>query len=291
MSGYPDGRWLVETDWLAANLEDPELRVLDCTMEIAPVGDGRFRFESGEPRYREGHIPGAAYVDMGQWSDRDSPLLLMLPPPHEFAEHASALGIGEGVRVVAYSAGNMWWATRLWWMFRAYGFDRVAVLNGGYQKWLSEGCPSDTEVPEFARAGFAPRLRPELVADKESVLAAMGADHTVTINALSPKHHSGESDLGYGRPGRISGSVNVSAMALLDPDSNTFRSADELMAAFAGAMGEGDRRAICYCGGGIAATMDAFALALLGRDEIAVYDASLGEWAADPRLPMSVGED
>jgi thiosulfate/3-mercaptopyruvate sulfurtransferase len=135
---------------------------------------------------------------------------------------------------------------------------------------------------------FTARPRPGLIADKAAVLAALGDRSACVLNALTEEQHRG-GGVTYGRPGRIAGSSNVPARDLVDPDTHAYLPADALRAKFeaAGALGAG--RVITYCGGGIAASSDAFVLTLLGRDDVALYDASLSEWAGDPSLPMQTG--
>ena len=283
--------YLVETDWLASRLDDPGLRVLECTVYLQPDAErpGGFRVESGRETWAAGHIPGAGFVDLqDELSDRASPLRFMLPPAAQFAEAMSRHGVGDGVRVVLYDRFVNMWAARIWWMLRAFGFDHAAVLNGGWKKWTGEGRPVVTDPGTRPSRPFVARPRPELVADKAAVLAGIGDGATCVLNALTEEQHRG-GGIHYGRPGRIKASVNVPARDLVDPATHAYLPAEALRRKFeaVGALGAG--RVITYCGGGIAASSDAFALALLGRDNVAVYDASLSEWARDPALPMEQG--
>jgi thiosulfate/3-mercaptopyruvate sulfurtransferase len=286
-----DRGYLVETGWLAAHIGDPDLRVVDCSVRLRLQPEPGRRWESGRDSYDLGHIPNAVFADiLGDFGDPESSFDFMLPPASTFAEAIGALGIGNDTRVVLYGDGTPWWTTRMWWMMRAFGHDRVAVLNGGLQKWRVEGRPVSTAAVRADPAVFEPRFRPELVADKARVRRAIDDPSARVINALSADLHSGEANhLGYARPGRIANSVNLFALALIDPDSGTYLPEDELKAAVEPVLAGADGEVICYCGGGIAATMDAFVLALLGHDNVAVYDGSLEEWAADPDMPMQTG--
>ena len=288
---YPNNEILIETEWLADHLADPDLRVIDATVVMRKDSTGAWKPSSGRGAYDKAHIPQAPFVDLlTGLQDANSQFTLMLPPADDFAAAMAALGIGHDNRVVVYASAVPWWATRFWWMLRAYGHDNVAVLNGGLQKWQAEGRPMTDEVRSPAPASFTPRYRPDLVATKDTVLAALADADARVVNALSPQLFTGDSDLGYGRPGRIEGSVNLSALALVDTETWAYLPADTLERAVEDAIGaQSGGDVICYCGGGIAATMDAFVLALLGRDDVAVYDASLQEWAADPSLPMALG--
>jgi thiosulfate/3-mercaptopyruvate sulfurtransferase len=170
-----------------------------------------------------------------------------------------------------------------------FGFDAAAVLNGGWQKWRREGRPVETGPGKSRPPGnFIVRERRPLMVGKEEVLRAIGNDAVCTINALSPEQHAGTGGNTYGRSGHIKGSVNLPAAHLLDPGTNEFLAADELRKRFE-SVGASGRRVITYCGGGIAASADAFALVLLGHPDVKLYDASLSEWATDPALPMETG--
>jgi thiosulfate/3-mercaptopyruvate sulfurtransferase len=243
---------------------------------------------SGRADFEKAHIPGAAFVDIDHDVSTPHPRLhFMLPTPERFADAMGALGIGDDTQVVVYSTANHWWATRLWWMLRVFGHDRACVLDGGFQKWRHEGRPVESGPGRPAPAAhFTPRYRPELVATKEDVLAAIGSGESCTINALRREQHEGTGGVHYGRRGHIKGSINVPAVEHIRPD-HTFKSAEELRSMFASAMAKPE--VITYCGGGIAATSVALALAMLGYDRVKVYDNSLTEWAADASLPMESG--
>ncbi|HEY7540264.1 MAG TPA: sulfurtransferase [Methylomirabilota bacterium] len=282
--------YLVETDWLAANLEDPTLRVLECTTILHPRPDGGYQAESGRATWAAGHIPRSGFADLtDDLCDRSSSWLYMMPPADQMAAAMSRLGVGEGTRVVLYDRAVNMWAARVWWMLRAVGFDHAAVLNGGWKKWTVEKRAISTEPCAYPPSRFVPRPRSELFADKSAVLAGLGQRATCVINALSEEQHRGTGGVAYGRPGRITGSGNVPARELVDPATHAYLAPDVLRRRFAasGALEAG--RVITYCGGGIAASSDAFVLTLLGHEHVAVYDASLSEWAADSSLPMQTG--
>jgi thiosulfate/3-mercaptopyruvate sulfurtransferase len=282
---------LVETEWMAQHLDDPAVRLLECTVYLQPT-DGPFpyRVESGRAKWAEDHIPGAGFIDLQEeLSDRTSTLRFMMPPAAQFAEVMGRAGVGEGVRVVLYDRAVNMWAARIWWMLRAFGFDNAAVLNGGFKKWTVEGRPVSTDAGTRPAKTFTPRPRPGLIADKAGVLAAIGETGSCVLNALSEEQHRGAGGTSYGRPGRIKGSVNVVARDLVDPATHAYLPADVLRAKFQAVGALDAKRVVTYCGGGIAASSDAFILTLLGRDDVAVYDASLSEWANDASLPMERG--
>jgi thiosulfate/3-mercaptopyruvate sulfurtransferase len=283
--------YLVETDWLAPRLGDPAIRVLECTVYLQPADvPGGFRVESGRAKWAEGHIPGAGFVDLPEeLSDTSSSLRFMMPPAPQFAEVMGRAGVGEGVRVILYDRAVNMWAARVWWMLRAFGFDNAAVLNGGWKKWTGEGRPVATDDGARPARTFKPSGRPALMTDKAGVLATLDAPGACVLNALTAEQHAGTGGTAYGRPGRIAGSVNVPARDLVDPRTHAYLPAEQLRAKFQAAGALDARRVVTYCGGGIAASSDAFVLTLLGHDDVAVYDASLSEWATDPSLPMDRG--
>jgi thiosulfate/3-mercaptopyruvate sulfurtransferase len=290
--GFAHPEFLVETEALAAQLGDPELRVFDCTIHLIPNSDVGYTVKPGIEDFEKGHIPGAQFIDLQ--ADLSAPhpkLRFMLPSAADFAAAMGGFGVGDKSRVILYSTTTPQWATRIWWMLRNYGFDSAAVLNGGYQKWAREGRAVETG-PARPRppVRFTVREDRKLMVGKEAVLAAVGESATCTINALSAAQHAGTGGTVYGRPGRIAGSVNVPAAGLLDPATGAFLPAVDLRAKFA-AIGAFDKaRVITYCGGGIAASADALALVMLGHPDVRLYDASMSEWSTDPSLPMETGE-
>ena len=283
---------LITTAELAERLRDPALRIFDCTTFLHPQpGSARPLVETGRRLYVEqGHVPGAALIELQQdLSDPSNGLRFTMPASDALARMFMAKGVGDGSEVVVYAAGDAWWATRVWWMLRAIGFDRARVLDGGLRKWLAEGRAVSREAASYPAAG-ALTLRPrEFFTDRDGVLAALADGSAVVVNCLREEQHRGTADYHYGRPGHITGSLSAPAVDLFDADG-CFRSAAALAAYFDARGVVAGRRVIAYCGGGIAATGDAFALtALLGRDGVVVYDNSLQEWAADPGLPMATG--
>jgi thiosulfate/3-mercaptopyruvate sulfurtransferase len=288
MTGW-DGRGLVATEWLAENLDDPDLRVFDVTVHLRPASPGPYTIESGRADYEAVHIPGAAFLDLGrELSDPDSRLNFTMPPVERFAQAMGQAGVRRGARVVAYATNSPMWATRLWWMLRACGFDDAAVLDGGFAKWTAEGRPTQAGAHHYPAASLTLTARPGAWADKAAVLAAVGDGDVCTINALSPSVHAGEAPANYGRRGHIAGSRNVPYAALLGPDG-TYKDDAALRALFEGIGATARPRAICYCGGGISATMDALALVRISHPNVAVYDGSMSEWSRDPDMPMETG--
>lgn len=282
---------LVTTEWLAAHLSDPGLRIYDCTTYLAPptAPDRPYDVVSGREDYEAGHIPGSAFLDLqGELSDPASRFRFTMLRAERLAEAVSVRGIGDGTRVVLYSRKSPMWATRVWWMLRAIGFDAAAVLDGGWDKWAVEGREVSHAPAEYPPARLVAKPRPKLFVGRDEVLAAIADGAVCTINALAPDAHSGEAAR-YGRPGRVPRSVNVPAAALLDTETMEMPEAPVAADAFAGVGAQTAERVIVYCGGGIAATLDAFLLHRLGYDDIAVYDNSMSEWATDDSLPIETG--
>ena len=286
---HPDA--IVNTSWLAGNLRDPSLRVFDCTTYLRyETGTGRpYRVESGHSDYDKGHIPGSAFLDLqGELSDSSARFNFTMPALDDLAARFAAKGIGEGTRAVLYSRGSMQWATRVWWMLRAVGFDAAAVLDGGFDKWSAEGRPTETAETRHPPATLVARPRPGLFVGKDEVKAAIGDAGACTVDALAPDLHRGDNPR-YGRPGRIPGSVNVPALDLLEAGSLTPKPPEAVAAVFEAVGADPSKRILLYCGGGIAATLDAFLLHQLGYRNLAVYDASMSEWAKDETLPIERG--
>ncbi|MEM8974091.1 MAG: sulfurtransferase [Pseudomonadota bacterium] len=283
---YPDQ--IVSTDWLAENAGQSDLRVFDCTVYLHyEEGTGRpYRVESGRADYDAGHVPGSGFLDLqGDLSDNDSPFRFTMLPLDELARRFGQHGIGDETRVVLYSRKNMQWATRIWWMLRSVGFDNAALLDGGWDKWHLEGRPLDSAENKYDAASLTCRPRPSLFVGPDEVNAAIGDSATCTLNALSAELHSGQTHR-YGRPGRIPGSVNVPAADLQIGEAKVLADAATVSSKFAGVGASPDKRIILYCGGGIAATLDAFLLHQLGYENLTVYDNSMSEWATNETLPI-----
>ncbi len=289
--GYTNPDQLVDTEWLADQLGAPDLRVFDTTVHLRPDPPRTYRIESGRDDYDKGHIPTAGFLDLaGELSDPSSSLSFTMPPPEQLERVLSAAGLGTDTRVVLYSTSHAMWATRMWWMLRASGFDRAAVLDGGWHKWTGEGRTVCKQPCGYPSAAFKASPRPELWADRDEVLGAIGDPTVATVNALPRETHTGEAELNYGRKGHIAGSANVPFASLMERESRTFKAASDLRRELDGVGAFDKERVITYCGGGISATLDAFALTLLGHPGVAVYDGSMSEWVKDESLPMESGD-
>ncbi len=289
--GYTRPEFLVETDWLADHLDDPNLRIFDCTTHLVPNSDGTLRAESALADYWTGHISGAGYLDLqAELSDPGGAFRFTTPSAEDFAAAVGARGIGEDSRVVLYSTGAVSWATRVWWMLYAFGFENAAILNGGWRKWRAEARAVSTDDDcSYPPGRFNAQARPGLIVDSGAVLAALDDGNAVVVNALARDQHDGTSERDYGRPGGITGSVCLPALDLLNPDDGRFLDASGLREKFSQNGIGMEQKVLAYCGGGVAATVDTFALTLLGNNNAGIYDNSLSEWANNHELPMRAG--
>jgi thiosulfate/3-mercaptopyruvate sulfurtransferase len=290
-----DPNALITTAQLEALLNTPNLRLYDCTTTTVPPPpgvDAPYVAVSGRPAFEQAHIPGADYLDIqAEFSDNTTPLRFMLADlatlEAAFARHG--LGTNAGHKVVLYSANNMWMSTRFWWMLCSLGVD-AAVLDGGFDKWRAENRPTEAGPPKgYPPATFRATPRPGLFTDRHGVLAGMQTPNTVLVNALGDELFRGSAPSRYGRPGRIPGSVQVSAATLIHPATKTFTTLEDAKAKFESQGVTPEKHVIVYCGGGISANIDLFLLHQLGYDNLTLYDASMGEWARDETLPIQTG--
>ena len=275
---------LVSVQWLKEHLDDPDLVVLDATVIVESDAAGNLQSVNGRANYEAGHIPTAGFADLlGELSNAESSLQFGMPSPEEFAAAMGALGVGDDTRVVIYDDMGSSWAARVWWMLRWIGFDRAALLDGGLNAWTAAGGELSTEPVLRAARTLTINLRPELIADQDEVRASIDNDAVNLVDALPEIHYRGEWTM-YDQPGHIPGAVNVPVTSLFD-EAGQFRTDEELSELVAG-----DRKArtITYCGGGIAASADAFVLTRLGFTDVAIYAASLEEWTANSDNPMEI---
>ena len=275
---------LVTTDWLYRHLGDPDLVLLDCSVTTQQLESGGIQNVSGRENYEQGHIPGAVFADLkGDLCDVDSPIEFAIPSPEQFCTAMGALGVGDRSRVVLYDSSFSAWAARVWWMLRWVGFDRAAILNGGLRLWRDEQRPLSNETVNRPVQQLIPGTRPELIADHDEVLAGIDDETVHLVDTMPEAHYHGDMVM-YGRPGHIPGAVNISGVNLID-ESGRYRPDAELAQMH---TGDHNARTITYCGGGILASSSAFVMSRLGFKNVAVYTASLQEWASDPDNPLVV---
>lgn len=278
---------VVSTQWLADHLGIAKLVVLDATVHVtaAPFHG----FVSGHEDFvLTGHIPGARFADLLEsFSDPDGRFPFTKPERERFEAAAGRLGIDNDTAVVVYDAEVGQWASRIWWLFRTWGYDRVAVLDGGLAKWRGEERETEIGHRETEPAVFTAKERPELWVDKAYVeRVASGTVNAALVCGIPPRDFTGEKS-SRARAGHIPGSISVPAGRLVDRESNALLSREGLREKFAPILD--DEQIVAYCGGGIAATADALALTLLGHRNVVVYDGSLNEWVADPEAELALG--
>lgn len=272
---------LVDVDWLSTHLDAPDIVVLDCSVVIDMGADG-MTMSSGRDPFDERHIPGAGFADLiVELSDTDQPIGFAVPTPDDFCAAMGRLGVGDRSQVVLYDASGAMWAARVWWMLRWIGFDNAAILDGGLAAWVHAGLPVSSEVTAASHQVLTPRPRAELIADRDEVLTSIGDRAVRLIDTLPGAHFRGEMAL-YERPGHIPGAESIPMFEAVDARGRVATPA-EVRATHGD---DRDQRAIAYCGGGIAASLTAFAMVRAGYSDVAVYAASLQEWAADPELPL-----
>ena len=286
---YAHPEYLTSADTLMREVQsgDSNLRIYDCSVTLNRTRDG-YRIVSGESAWSKAAIPGSGFMDLvAAFSDTSSMHGFTLPGAEALQAAYRNLGISSGSRVVLYSAGHVMWATRAWWMLHSCGHANVSVLDGGLQAWQSAGGEVAPGKCAYPAGDFEVSLDKSMWADQEQVLEAIGDRAVCTVNALPNVIHTGEATSPYGRQGHIRGSINVEYDSLLQ--DGLFRGSDDIFDRLAAASLFKAPQTILYCGGGISATVDAFALKLVGRKDVSVYDGSLSEWASDESLPMEVG--
>src|SRR2546429_2790553 len=287
----PGRNGLISTAELADIPGQADLRLFDCTTYLEPAPEGSslpYLAVPGRHTFEAGHIPGADFLDLqGEFSDPNTELRFMMPDVAHLERAFGRHGVSNESQVVLYSIGTPMWATRFWWMLQSLGFENAAVLDGGLDKWKLEGRPLETGPAKgYPPATFVAKPKPGFFVDKHETLAATSERGTVVVNALGPQFHKGLEPSRYGRPGRVPGSVNVPAATLVNAAGKDFTALVDAEAKFAAQGVTRDKRVICYCGGGISATIDLFLLHQLGHAALTLYDGSMGEWAKDPSLPI-----
>lgn len=280
-----DPKTLVSTEWLAAHLKDPELRVLDASWYL-PTAD-----RDPKAEFAAEHIPGARFFDIDEISDLRSDLPHMAPPVEKFMSRMRAMGVGDGHQVVVYDGAGLFSAARVWWLFRLFGIKNVAVLDGGLPKWQAEGRPVTDEEPVIRDRHMITSVQKNLIKDVTEVArAAKLRDHEI-IDARAANRFSGEA--AEPRPGlrsgHIPGAKNVPFGNVLNEDG-TMKDPDALRQTFETAGVNLDKPAITSCGSGVTAAVLCLALERMGKTDYSLYDGSWSEWGMYADLPIETGD-
>ena len=280
-----DPKTLVSTQWLAAHLKDPDLRVLDASWYLP--GSKRDPFAE----YQAAHIPGARFFDLDDVSDHRSDLPHMVPPVEKFMSRIRAIGVGDGHQIVVYDGSGLFSAPRVWWLFKLMGQMDIAVLDGGFPKWQAEGHPVEDLPPILRDRHMMVRRQNQMVKDVTQVSAASKLGESEIVDARSPGRFYGkdpEPRPGL-RAGHIPGSKNVFYKDLLKAD-DTMKSPDEMRQVFLEAGVDLDKPVITSCGSGVTAAILSLGLTRMGKTDHSLYDGSWTEWGMFPTLPIATGK-
>jgi thiosulfate/3-mercaptopyruvate sulfurtransferase len=276
---------IVSTAWLEAHLKSPDIAILDASWHLPTA------MRDPKQEFLAARIPGAQFFDIDELSDTSSPLPHMLPSPEKFSSRMRKLGVGDGKRVIAYDSAGLFSAARCWWMFKVFGHDDVAVLDGGLKKWLAEGRPTeDGPALKAQERHFTARSRPFMVRDMKEVATALASGAAQVADARSGTRFRGEEvEPRPGvRAGHMPGAKNVHYASLLNPDG-TLKSKDAIAEAFRAAGVDLAKPVITSCGSGVTAAILSLGLTLIGARDHALYDGSWTEWGGDPDATVATG--
>ena len=280
-----DPKILVSTAWLAAHLEDPDLRVIDASWYLPAMK------RDAAIEYAAGHIPRAHFFDIDDISDHRSELPHMAPPVEKFMSRLRAMGIGDGHKIVVYDGSGLFSAARVWWLFRLMGKTDVAVLDGGLPKWKAEGLPMSDLLPVIRDRHMTVTRQNQMIKDVTQVArAAKLGDYTIIDARPADRFNGKVADPRAGiRSGHIPNSQNVFYQNLLNADS-TMKDASGIHSAMKAAGVDLTKPVITTCGSGVTAAILSLALERIGKTDHSVYDGSWSEWGMYTDLPIATGD-
>ncbi|MBI4785966.1 MAG: sulfurtransferase [Chloroflexi bacterium] len=277
---------LVSTDWLAAHMSDPNIRIVDVRWYLFD------NTKTGRGEYLNGHIPGAVFLDVdtdlsaprGQGPGRHP-----LPKPEVFAAAASRAGISHDTHVIAYDDSGAGNAARVWWLLRYFGHDRVSLLDGGITQWIADKRPLETSVPSFPVSSFVPHPRPEMVANLQAVDAYRHDPKALVLDVRVPERYEGKIEPIDPRAGHVPGAKNAPIGGNLNSaEDMRFRSSNELRQRFEKLGADRAEKIVCYCGSGVNACQSVFALNLAGFASL-LYEGSWSDWSSHADCPAATG--
>jgi thiosulfate/3-mercaptopyruvate sulfurtransferase len=276
---------IVSTEWLAEHLSAPDIRVVDATYYLPHEG------KNARAEYEDEHIPGAVFFDIDAIKALDSDLPHMIPPPEVFSARVRKLGLGDGNRIVVYDRQGLFSAARVWWMFRVFGHNDIAVLDGGLPKWKAEGRPLDDHPIVPMERHFTARIDTTLVRDRDQVLANLERKREQVLDARASDRFTGSAEELW--PGRRSGhipdSLNLPFTDLLDAETGTLLPPEQLRQRFEAAAVDLGKPVVASCGSGVTAAVLLLGLNQLGHRDLALYDGSWAEWGLPGETPIDTG--
>jgi thiosulfate/3-mercaptopyruvate sulfurtransferase len=287
---WDNARALVSAEWLQAHLNDPSVFIFDATTTVGVGHDGQEKITPEREKFLAGHIPGAQFIDLQQQlSDAASPFKFMMPPKSQVEAVFSAFGVRADSKIVLYSTTSFWWATRVWWILKRYGFEQVYVLNGGFKYWSAQSYPTEIgEAKSRPSGALSLTMQPTNTITGDEILARLNAKSLLLVNALPKEKFSGQSAFASGRAGHIPGSINLSAASFVSAETGLLHEESILLELVRELRAQSvNKEVVAYCGGGVSATAIIFVLYLLGVDNVLLYDASMAEWAANERFPLA----
>ena len=288
---YPEA--IVTCEWLKHRIANDNIRIFDCTTYLHYTDEDPskpYDVESGFENYKKGHIPKAAFCDLqGKLSNNESQFNFTVSDHKTLAKNFQTMGVGDPFHIILYSTNAVQWTTRVWWLLFVLGFRKVSILDGGLKEWRRVGYDIETGENSYNPANFETVSDNSVFVGKKRTQHSINTKNCIILNALTSDLHRGESSR-YGRPGRIPGSINIPFHELLEKNTHKLLNPTKALDIIKEKNINRETRVLNYCGGGIAATLNAFVLRQLGIENLEIYDNSMSEWAKDSSLPIETTE-